>query len=45
MCEGHGADSELVKHPQGGQAAVNRVAPLNTYQTGYLMPHLRILQF
>lgn len=31
MCQGHGADTEQVKRPQGRQAAVNRMAPLDAY--------------
>lgn len=44
MCEGHGADPKLVKHPQNCKAAVNRVTPLYTYQTGYFLFHHRIGQ-
>lgn len=38
VCEGHGADSQLVKHPQCWKTAVNRVASFNAYQTGYFIP-------
>lgn len=32
VCQRHGADTQLVEGPEGGQAAVHGVAPLHTDQ-------------
>lgn len=42
--QGHGADAELVEHSQSWQAAVDGMPPFDTYQAGYLLPRLGIIQ-
>lgn len=38
MRQRHGANAQLVEHPEGGQAAVNGVAPLHTDQAANAAP-------
>lgn len=38
MCQRHGANTQLVEGPEGGQAAVHGVTPLHTDQTADAAP-------